>query len=98
MSKSAFNKIMAGLEDAIAYTEGDTSRARVVEPVDIKAIREASGMSQKAFATTYHLPYGTVRDWEQNRRQPDAPARALLHLIRKNPQGVAKMLEDVPPL
>lgn len=74
----AFGKIMAGLEDAIAYVEGDTSRARVVAGPDVKAIRKASGKSQGQFAKTYHLPVGTIRDWEQRRRVPDAPARAAV--------------------
>jgi putative transcriptional regulator len=90
--KSAFDKIAAGLEDAIAYTEGDTSRARVAEPLDVKAIRKRTNKSQEAFAATYRLPVGTVRDWEQNRRQPDAPARVLLSLIQAEPEAVEKLI------
>lgn len=45
MTKRAFDKIAAGLNDAIAYANGDTSRARVHEPVDVRAIRQANGMT-----------------------------------------------------
>lgn len=89
----AFDKISAGLEDAIAFADGDTSRGRVTEPVDVKAIRAATRKTQKQFADSYGLPIGTVRDWEQQRRQPDAPARVLLHLIEAEPDMIAKIVQ-----
>lgn len=95
MSKSAFDKIAAGLEDAIAYAEGDTSRGRVAAPVDVKAIRRKTKKSQGEFASAYHLPVRTVQEWEQNRRVPDAPARTLLALIDAAPEAVEKMLAKV---
>ena len=90
--KSAFDKIATGLEDAIAYSEGDGTRGRVAAPLDVKAIRAKTRKSQEAFAATYRLPVGTVRDWEQNRRQPDAPARVLLALIQAEPETVEKLI------
>lgn len=95
MTKSAFDKIAAGLDDAIAYAQGDKTRGRVAAPLNVKAIREATGKSQPAFAEAFHLPVGTVRDWEQHRRQPDAPARVLLALIQADPARIEKMLEKV---
>lgn len=92
MAKSAFEKIAAGLEDAIAYAEGDTSRGRVAAPLDVRAIREATQKTQAEFAAAFHIPVGTVRDWEQRRRQPDAPARVLLSLIAKEPSTVERMV------
>lgn len=92
MTKNAFDKIAEGLEDAIAFAQGDRSRARVASPIDVKAIRAAIHKSQTQFAEAYRLPIGTVRDWEQNRRQPDAPARILLTLIRADPNGIEKMI------
>lgn len=90
--KSAFDKIAAGLEDAIAYSEGGGARGRVASPLDVKAIRAKTRKSQEAFAATYRLPVGTVRDWEQNRRQPDAPARVLLALIQAEPETVEQLI------
>lgn len=92
MTKRAFDKIAAGLEDAIAYVEGDASRGRVAAPLDVKAIRAATNKSQSEFANAFHLPLGTLRDWEQNRRQPDAPARVLLSLIQKAPETVERLI------
>jgi putative transcriptional regulator len=95
MKNENFDGIMAGLEDAIAYAKGDTSRGRIVAGPDVKAIRQATKLTQGAFAKTYRIPVGTVRDWEQNRRQPDAPARVLLSLIKADPQAVMSLLEKV---
>lgn len=92
MTERAFNKIMAGLEDAIAFAQGDTSRGRIANPVDVKKVRAATKKTQAAFARSYRLPLGTVRDWEQNRTAPDAPARALLALIAAEPETVERLL------
>jgi len=92
MSKAAFDKIAAGLEDAIAYAKGDSTRARVAAPLDVKAIRKSTGKSQAAFADAYRLPLGTLRDWEQRRRQPDAPARVLLSLIQAEPKTIESII------
>jgi putative transcriptional regulator len=94
MNKDDFASLKRGLEQAAAYQQGAREGYAVHEPVDVKAIRAASGLTQQAFASTYHLPAGTLRDWEQHRRQPDAPARALLMLIRKDPETIAAMLVD----
>lgn len=64
--KSAYDKIAAGLEDAIAYAEGDKRRAREAT-VDVKAIRQASGTTQAAFAEAFGLRVVALRDWEQGR-------------------------------
>ena len=92
MTKMAFEKIAAGLNDAIAYAQGDTSRGVAHVPLDVKAIRAATKKSQQAFADTYRLPVATVRDWEQNRRMPAAPARALLAMIKADPGAVETLL------
>lgn len=92
---SAFEKIAAGLEDAIAYVGGDESRGRVAT-VDVRAIRAATGKTQADFAADFRLPVGTVRDWEQGRRQPDAPARVLLGMIANDPQTVEQLVAAIP--
>ena len=93
MKKENFDGIMAGLEDAIAFAQGNTSRGRIVSGPDVKAIRQATKLTQGAFAKAFRIPVGTVRDWEQNRRQPDAPARVLLSLIKADPEAVQSLLE-----
>lgn len=95
MTKTAFDKIAAGLNDAIAFAKGDESRARVAKPVDVKAIRTSAQMSQEEFARTFRLPIGTVRDWEQHRREPDTAAKVFLSIIEADPKTVARLVEKV---
>ncbi|WP_157019477.1 helix-turn-helix domain-containing protein [Mesorhizobium xinjiangense] len=74
----------------IASTNGATERRREYPPVDVKAIREASGMTQKAFANTYGFTLGALRDWEQGRKRPERTARILLRVIVQAPDTVAR--------
>ena len=92
--KSAFDKIAAGLEDAIGYAEGDETRAREAA-VDVKAIREASRMTQAAFAQTFRLKLGALRDWEQGRRRPDTGSITLLRMIETDPGAVRAILHRI---
>ncbi len=94
MKDEDFNGIAEGLKDAIAYAKGDTSRGRIVNPIDVKSVRLATKKTQGEFAAAYRIPVGTLRDWEQSRRQPDAPARTLLVLIKTDPAKIEKMLAD----
>lgn len=57
-----------------------------------RLIRHRLGISQAEFAARFHVPIGTLRDWEQNRKQPDAPALAYLRVIAREPEVVAKAL------
>jgi putative transcriptional regulator len=59
---------------------------------NVKRLRERLGLTQEAFADTYRIPVGTLRDWEQRRKNPDAPARAYLMVIDRNPEVVAQLL------
>ena len=96
MSKKAYDQIAAGLRDAIAIARGeaDPSTYRVRIPVEINthAIREKLKLTQKQFSERYHIPLATLRDWEQGRRVPDAPARALIAAIREEPDVVRRAL------
>ena len=62
--------------------------------VNVKKLRERLGLTQEAFAATYRIPVGTLRDWEQRRKNPDAPARAYLTVIARNPEAVAELLRQ----
>ena len=61
---------------------------------NVKKLRERLGLTQEAFASTYRIPIGTLRDWEQCRKCPDAPARAYLTVIARNPKAVAGLLGE----
>ena len=61
--------------------------------VNVKKLRERLGLTQETFAAAYRIPVGTLRDWEQGRKNPDAPARAYLLVIDRNPEMVAQLLK-----
>jgi putative transcriptional regulator len=94
--KSAFDKISAGLQDAIGYAAGDETRAQEAS-VDVRAIREASRMTQIAFAEAFRLKLGALRDWEQGRRRPDTGSITLLRMIEADPDAVRDILHRVGP-
>src|SRR5882757_8058139 len=58
----------------------------------VKVLRQRLGMTQAAFAEAFHLPINTLRDWEQHRSRPDAPARALLLAIERDPEAMRRLL------
>ena len=81
--------------DARPMTEEEWAAAPRVPQVRI--IRRALKLSQEEFAARYHIPIGTLRDWEQGRKEPDAAAKAYLRVIAKEPETVRKALEPMAP-
>ncbi|WP_218578186.1 helix-turn-helix domain-containing protein [Vineibacter terrae] len=98
MTRKAFNSTMAGIQDAIAYAEGDESRAgRVIriKPVDVKAMRSATGLNQHEFANVSGIPFNTLVKWEQGQREPTGAARLLPHVIAAEPRKVMRIARTV---
>jgi putative transcriptional regulator len=67
---------------------------RMKRTPQVKIIRRALGISQEDFAARFHIPIGTLRDWEQGRVAPDQAARAYLTVIARNPEAVSKALNQ----
>jgi putative transcriptional regulator len=59
-----------------------------IELPDVKAVRLSLRMSQHHFAATYRIPLPTLKNWEQGRRMPDAPAAAYLLAIKRRPKEI----------
>jgi putative transcriptional regulator len=76
--------------DAPPLTPGQLAGMRRVSRV--KVLRQRLGMTQAEFAEAFHLPITTLRDWEQRRSTPDAPARALLLAIERDPEVMRRLL------
>lgn len=57
-------------------------------------VRRALGLTQEEFANRFHIPVGTLRDWEQGRKEPDAAAAAYLRVIARHPETVAQALAE----
>jgi putative transcriptional regulator len=80
--------------DARPMTEAEWARMKPVPRVSI--IRRAFRLSQEDFAAQFHIPIGTLRDWEQGRKEPDAAAKAYLRVIASEPETVRKALLPRP--
>jgi putative transcriptional regulator len=89
-------RIIEGLEQAIAWTQGKSDSVRVtlvhVPEVDVRGVRQGMGLSQAQFATKFGFPPATLRNWEQGRSRPDAPTRVLLAVIARHPEAVEDVL------
>lgn len=96
--QSVGESFVQGLNDAIAWTRGESTNARVtlihIPEVDVRKVRTKMGLSQSEFATKFGLPPATLRNWEQGRSRPDAPTRVLLAVIAKHPQAVEDVLRQ----
>lgn len=68
------------------------SRASASDALDVRGIRALTGLSQAKFAELLDIEVATLRNWEQGRREPTGPARALLRAIRNNPIAVIQAL------
>jgi putative transcriptional regulator len=67
-----------------ASTRADSTYARNV--------RGQTGLTQAAFAARIGVPVETVRNWEQGKRSPRGPARALLKVIEQAPEAAFAVL------
>ena len=94
-------EIIQGLEEFKAWRRGEVKRkTHVVEmpkAADVPAIRKELGLSQPEFAGFMGVSLGTLRNWEQARREPHGPARALLLVASKQPAAVRAALKDAYP-
>ena len=86
----------AAVKDPDAQPLRPTDMKRMKRTPQVKIIRRALGLSQEEFAARFHIPLGTLRDWEQDRKAPDAAARAYLVVIARIPAAVSEALHPTP--
>lgn len=87
MTDEEIDRDVASDPDASPLTEAEAVALRV------QWARKRTGLSQPEFAARFRIPVGTLRDWEQARREPDAAALAYLTVIERDPEAVAKALD-----
>jgi putative transcriptional regulator len=92
MTARAIERAALADPDAQPLTSADFKRMK--RTPQAKIIRRALGLTQEEFATRYHIPLGTLRDWEQGRATPDQPTQAYLTVIARSPEGVQQALES----
>jgi len=90
MTEKEIEKAAWADPDARPFTPEERAKAKRVPR--IKTLRRALGLTQEEFAARYKIPLGTLRDWEQGRSEPNAPARAYLTVIAHDPEGVSGAL------
>jgi putative transcriptional regulator len=87
MTDEAIVEDIARDPDAMPFTDADGVALR------IQTIRNGLRLSQAQFAAQFHIPLGTLKDWEQGRRQPEAAAWAYLQVIEGEPAAVRRALK-----
>jgi putative transcriptional regulator len=92
MSEEESHRAAVSDSDAPPATDAQLARARRVPSV--RALRKKLNLTQEEFAARFHLPLGTVRDWEQGAHRPDKAAQVLLTVIARDPGAVARALES----
>ena len=70
----------------------DDAAARAAAAAHIRGLRARTGLSQAAFARRLDVSVETLRNWEQGKRVPQGPARALLRIIDKAPNAAMAAL------
>src|SRR6266576_7188624 len=92
--KTAFGADM--IEDmklVLAHQRGKIALEQVwPKPIDVRAIRKRTKMSQAEFSRVYGISKRALQEWEQGGRQPDSAARAYLTVIAREPAVVRRVL------
>lgn len=95
MKDEVFANLVESIKQAGEIKRGQRESSRVFKftPMDIKEIRQKLNKSQSEFAMMIGVSVGTLQNWEQGRRKPVGPARALLKVAAENPEAVREALE-----
>jgi putative transcriptional regulator len=96
MRKQDFENLVESVRQAGRIRRGEMAPSRVTEfsPVDVKAVRRRLKKSQSEFARMIGVSVATLQNWEQGRRHPVGPARALLRVAAASPEVVAAALAN----
>jgi putative transcriptional regulator len=84
----------AALSDPDAQPLTPEQLAKMRRVSRVKVLRQRLGMTRAEFADAFRLPIATLLDWEQHRSIPDAPARALLLAIERDPKVMRQLLAE----
>ena len=94
MRDDMFDELLESVRQGGAILRGGMERARTFtfSEDDVKQLRERMRLSQPRFAAMLGISVGTLRNWEQGRRKPEGPARALLRVAAVHPEAVLDAL------
>jgi len=95
-------ELIEGIEEIRAWKRGEvklkSTTVELPKAADVPQIRKALGYSQEEFAALMGVSVGTLRNWEQARREPHGPARSLLLVASSNPAAVRGAFEKLAGL
>ncbi|RKZ49333.1 MAG: transcriptional regulator [Gammaproteobacteria bacterium] len=96
MKDEMFNELLESVKemDQISKGKKGASRQFIFKGPEVKDIREKTGLSQTHFARLIGVSKRTLENWEQGRRHPTGPARALLKIVESDPEGMVKALHS----
>lgn len=94
MNDKDFQKLVKSVNQMGSIIRGEKvpHRRTVLSTVDVKGLREKLGLTQKEFSGMIGVSIKTLQNWEQGRREPEGPAKALLRVVEKEPQAVLSAL------
>lgn len=94
MKNEDFDMLLSSIKEAGDIKSGKKKPSRLfeIEAPEIKMVRKTLNVSQSKFAMMIGVSVRTLQNWEQGRRKPDGPAKALLRIAAKNPKAVLEAL------
>jgi putative transcriptional regulator len=94
MEENLFNELVSSLKEAKAIKRGELTASRrfTAIPIDVKAVRAKTGLTQSEFAQMIQISTRTLQNWEQRRRNPTGPAAALLKIVSAAPEVALRSL------
>lgn len=96
MKNDIFDELLASVQEMDEIVQGKKAAARATEfpEPEVKLIREKVGLSQNRFALLIGVSKRTLENWEQGRRRPTGPAKALLRILDADPEHAVRTLYD----
>jgi putative transcriptional regulator len=94
MNDKDFKKLVESVKQMGSIMRGENipHRRTVLTTVDVRALRERLSLTQNQFSSMIGVSIKTLQNWEQGRREPEGPAKALLRVVEKEPQAVLSAL------
>ena len=96
MKSEMFDELLASVQEMDEVVQGKKAAAQVTEfpEPEVKFIREKTGLSQMRFASLMGVSKRTLENWEQGRRHPTGPAKALLRIVEADPHHALRTLHS----
>jgi len=94
MNDEDFNKLVESVNQMGAIMRGDkiAHRRTTLSKIDVRSLRDRLSLTQSEFSAMIGVSVRTLQNWEQGRREPEGPAKALLRVVEREPKAVLNAL------